>query len=79
MYFFRLLRIFFTAARYGLTPIVVVLDNNGYGTERPMLDGCFNDVHACQAGPLYRTGAVFLARVDLADAAAAWRAPASGA
>ena len=35
-----------TAARYGLTPIVVVLDNNGYGTERPMLDGAFNDVHA---------------------------------
>ena len=34
-----------TAARYGLTPIVVVLDNNGYGTERPMLDGSFNDVH----------------------------------
>jgi len=34
-----------TAARYELTPIVVVLDNNGYGTERPMLDGCFNDVH----------------------------------
>ena len=35
-----------TAARYGLTPIVVVLDNQGYGTERPMLDGPFNDVHA---------------------------------
>ncbi len=34
-----------TAARYGLTPIVVVLDNQGYGTERPMLDGPFNDVH----------------------------------
>ncbi len=34
-----------TAARYGLTPIVVVLDNKGYGTERPMLDGPFNDVH----------------------------------
>jgi indolepyruvate decarboxylase len=33
-----------TAARYGLTPIVVVLDNQGYGTERPMLDGPFNDV-----------------------------------
>ncbi|MDA8230067.1 MAG: thiamine pyrophosphate-binding protein [Magnetospirillum sp.] len=33
-----------TAARYGLTPIVVVLDNGGYGTERPMLDGPFNDV-----------------------------------
>lgn len=34
-----------TSARYGLTPIVVVLDNQGYGTERPMLDGAFNDVH----------------------------------
>ncbi len=34
-----------TAARYGLTPIVVILDNQGYGTERPMLDGPFNDVH----------------------------------
>jgi len=22
-----------------------VLDNDGYGTERPMLDGAFNDVH----------------------------------
>ncbi|MGE0483938.1 MAG: alpha-keto acid decarboxylase family protein [Gammaproteobacteria bacterium] len=33
-----------TAARYGLSPIVVVLDNAGYGTERPMLDGRFNDV-----------------------------------
>lgn len=35
-----------TAARYGLTPIVIVLDNQGYGTERPMVDGEFNDVHA---------------------------------
>lgn len=34
-----------TSARYGLTPIVIVLDNQGYGTERPMLDGRFNDVH----------------------------------
>ena len=33
-----------TALRYGLTPIVIVLDNEGYGTERPMLDGPFNDV-----------------------------------
>ena len=37
-----------SAARYGLTPIVVVLDNKGYGTERPMLDGPFNDVHPWQ-------------------------------
>jgi TPP-dependent 2-oxoacid decarboxylase len=33
-----------TAARYGLNPIVIVLNNSGYGTERPMLDGQFNDV-----------------------------------
>jgi len=34
-----------TAARYGMNPIVVVFDNGGYGTERPMIDGAFNDVH----------------------------------
>jgi TPP-dependent 2-oxoacid decarboxylase len=34
-----------TIARYGMNPIVIVLDNGGYGTERPMLDGAFNDVH----------------------------------
>jgi indolepyruvate decarboxylase len=33
-----------TVARFGLTPIVVVLNNGGYGTERPMLDGRFNDI-----------------------------------
>ncbi|HOT07843.1 MAG TPA: thiamine pyrophosphate-binding protein [Methanotrichaceae archaeon] len=32
------------AARYGLNPIVIVLNNMGYGTERPMIDGVFNDV-----------------------------------
>jgi indolepyruvate decarboxylase len=34
-----------TIASYGMNPIVIVLDNDGYGTERPMLDGAFNDVH----------------------------------
>ncbi len=33
-----------TAVRFKLNPIVVVLNNYGYGTERPMLDGPFNDV-----------------------------------
>ncbi|MBI5685520.1 MAG: alpha-keto acid decarboxylase family protein [Verrucomicrobia bacterium] len=33
-----------TIARYKLNPIVIVLNNRGYGTERPMLDGGFNDV-----------------------------------
>ena len=34
-----------TAVRYGQTPIVVVLNNRGYSTEREILDGPFNDVH----------------------------------
>ena len=33
-----------TIARFKLNPIVVVLNNGGYGTERPMLDGQFNDI-----------------------------------
>src|SRR6266704_2659904 len=33
-----------TVARYKLNPIVVVLNNNGYGTERQMQDGPYNDV-----------------------------------
>ncbi len=34
-----------TIVRYNLNPIVVILNNRGYGTERPMLDGPFNDIH----------------------------------
>src|SRR5882724_7602307 len=33
-----------TAARYNLNPIVVVLNNRGYGTERHIQDGPYNDV-----------------------------------
>ncbi|NLV25643.1 MAG: alpha-keto acid decarboxylase family protein [Methanomicrobiales archaeon] len=33
-----------TACRYHMNPIVIVLNNSGYGTERPMIDGSFNDV-----------------------------------
>jgi len=33
-----------TAARYELNPIVIVLNNSGYGTERQMQDGPYNDV-----------------------------------
>jgi indolepyruvate decarboxylase len=33
-----------TAARFRLNPIVVVLNNRGYGTERSIQDGSFNDV-----------------------------------
>lgn len=34
-----------TAVRYGQTPIVIVLNNRGYSTEREILEGPFNDVH----------------------------------
>ena len=33
-----------TAVRYRLNPIVVVLNNHGYGTERQIHDGPYNDV-----------------------------------
>jgi TPP-dependent 2-oxoacid decarboxylase len=33
-----------TIARFSLNPIIIVLNNKGYGTERPMLDGPFNDI-----------------------------------
>ncbi len=37
-----------TIARYGLNPVIIVLNNAGYGTERHMHDGPFNDVLAWQ-------------------------------
>ncbi|QSR83929.1 alpha-keto acid decarboxylase family protein [Methylacidimicrobium sp. B4] len=33
-----------TAVRFGLSPIVVLLNNRGYSTERHILDGPFNDL-----------------------------------
>ncbi len=33
-----------TAARYGCNPIVIVLNNRGYGTERHIHDGPYNDL-----------------------------------
>jgi TPP-dependent 2-oxoacid decarboxylase len=33
-----------TISRFALNPIIIILNNDGYGTERPMLDGPFNDV-----------------------------------
>ena len=33
-----------TAARYGLSPIIIVLNNHGYATERFFLDGPFNEI-----------------------------------
>ncbi len=33
-----------TIVRFGMNPIIVVLDNDGYGTLRPVLDGAYNDL-----------------------------------
>lgn len=33
-----------TAVRYGLDPIIIVLNNHGFGTERPLLEGAYNDI-----------------------------------
>ena len=34
-----------TCVRYGQTPIIIILNNRGYSTEREIIDGPFNDVH----------------------------------
>lgn len=34
-----------TAAKFGLKPIVLILNNDGYGTQRGILDGPFNNIH----------------------------------
>lgn len=33
-----------TAVRYALDPVIIVLNNHGYGTERPLLEGPYNDI-----------------------------------
>jgi len=56
-----------TAVRYGLNPIVVVLNNRGYGTERPMQDGPYNDVQPWQFHRLpdiFNAGRGFLVRTE---------------
>jgi indolepyruvate decarboxylase len=41
-------------AFHGVPVIVIVLDNQGFGTQRPMLDGSFNDIPALAAEELTR-------------------------
>jgi TPP-dependent 2-oxoacid decarboxylase len=33
-----------TAVRYKLDPVIIVLNNHGYGTERPLIEGEYNDI-----------------------------------
>ncbi len=37
------------AAFHDVSALVIVLDNSGYGTQRPMLDGAFNDIPRLRA------------------------------
>jgi TPP-dependent 2-oxoacid decarboxylase len=65
-----------TALRYGLNPIVIVLNNRGFGTERQMQDGPYNDVQPWQYHRLPEVlggGRGFLVRTEteLNDALAA--------
>jgi TPP-dependent 2-oxoacid decarboxylase len=56
-----------TAARYGLNPIVIVLNNFGYGTERQMQDGAYNDVqlwHYSRLPALLGTGRGFVVKTE---------------
>lgn len=56
-----------TALRYRLNPIVIVLNNRGYGTERPMHDGTYNDVQGWayhRVPEVIGGGRGFVARTD---------------
>jgi indolepyruvate decarboxylase len=34
-----------TVAKEGMHPVVIILNNDGYGTQRHIIDGTFNDIH----------------------------------
>src|SRR5260221_13292594 len=56
-----------TAVRYHLNPIVIVLNNSGYGTERQMQDGPYNDVVPWlyhRLPEIFGAGRGFLVRTD---------------
>ena len=56
-----------TIARFNLNPVIIVLNNGGYGTERPMLDGPFNDIlrwHYSQIAQLIGRGKGFVIETE---------------
>ena len=56
-----------TVARYKLNPIVVVLNNNGYGTERHIQNGPYNDVwpwHYSRVPEVLGAGRGFVAETE---------------
>jgi len=67
-----------TCAKFGLDPIVIVLNNNGYTTERLIIDGGFNDIQQWNFSALpevMQSGRSFLVRTrgELDDALEAAR------
>lgn len=72
-----------TLARYAIPALIIVLDNGGYGTERPMLDGPFNDVarvdHVGLATSLGLLGSERVAtEAELWSALQRWQGPRQG-
>jgi TPP-dependent 2-oxoacid decarboxylase len=56
-----------TIVRYELNPVIIVLNNFGYGTERHMQDGAYNDVPLLQYSRLpeiFGAGRGFVARTE---------------
>ena len=56
-----------TTIRYGLNPIVLILNNHGYGTVRPFIEGSFNDIENwdyTRVPELFGTGRAFAVRTE---------------
>ena len=56
-----------TTIRYGLNPIILVLNNSGYGTLRPFIEGSFNDIenwHYARLPELLGTGRGIVVRTE---------------
>jgi len=56
-----------TSVRFGLNPIVIVLNNHGYGTERQLHEGAFNDIgewHYSQLPAVLGSGRGFVVRTE---------------
>jgi len=56
-----------TTIRYRLNPIVLILNNQGYGTIRPFIEGSFNDIenwNYTHVPKLFGAGRAFAARTE---------------
>ncbi len=56
-----------TTIRYGLNPIILILNNSGYGTIRPLVEGTFNDIenwNYTRIPELFGTGRAFAVRTE---------------